>query len=157
MICQQHSTSCTALLQSHTKQYTNLLAVARSAQAQLSGTQHPEVHVWCSPLGGALTQIMLLPLLRVTSSPTLEAMPAQGSDLWSVVQSKFRGSTASAVGTVDCRSIAAGLENCRFEGPVRIHLPIPNGIGKVDEEGTFSLLIPLPTASQAVRLEMLGG
>lgn len=55
------------------------------------------------------------------------------------------------MGTADNRSLAVGLENCRFEGPVRIHLPISQRLGKVESDGSFAVSLPLPSTSQTVR------
>ena len=66
-------------------------------------------------------------------------------------QSKFRGSSATLMGSADCRSLAVGLENCRFEGPVRLQLAIPKRLGKVDGDGAFAISLPLPSTSQTVR------
>ena len=56
------------------------------------------------------------------------------------------------MGSADCRSLAVGLENCRFEGPVRIHVPISQRLGKVDPDGSFAISLPLPSTTQTVRL-----
>lgn len=66
------------------------------------------------------------------------------------VQSKFRGSSATLLAVADCRSFATGIENCRFEGPVRLCIPCPPSLGAVDAEGGFSFELPLPNPEQNV-------
>lgn len=67
-----------------------------------------------------------------------------------VMQSKFRGSSATLVAAADCRGFATGIENCRFEGPVRLCIPIPPALGAVDSDGGFSFELPLPNPEQQV-------
>ena len=81
-----------------------------------------------------------------------QVAPVPAHECLLCMQSKFRGSTATLMGSADCRSLAAGLENCRFEGPVRLHVPISQRLGKVDPDGSFAISLPLPSGSQTVCL-----
>ncbi|KAK9802713.1 hypothetical protein WJX73_010173 [Symbiochloris irregularis] len=71
---------------------------------------------------------------------------------------KFRGSSATLIAAADCRGFATGIENCRFEGPVRLSLPVPPSLGAVDADGGFSFQLPLPNPQrQAVMSTFVDG
>ncbi|KAK9816598.1 hypothetical protein WJX72_002556 [[Myrmecia] bisecta] len=67
-----------------------------------------------------------------------------------IFKNKFRGAAGTLVAGADARNFSVGLEGARYEGPLRLHLPIP--MRAMESDGAFSFEIPLPNPERQVVL-----
>ena len=56
-------------------------------------------------------------------------------------KSKFRGAAGTVLAAADCYGFSGGIENCYYEGPLRLRLPLNI---QLDQDGAFSFELPLP-------------
>lgn len=66
-------------------------------------------------------------------------------------KSKFRGAAGTLLAAADYKGFSAGIENCFYEGPLRMRLPISV---KIDPDGAVSFDLPLPTPQGALGIFM---
>jgi hypothetical protein len=57
-------------------------------------------------------------------------------------KSKFRGAAGTVLAAADCQGFSGGVENCFYEGPLRLRMPLNI---KLDQDGAFSFDVPLPS------------
>ncbi|KAH7615566.1 hypothetical protein Ndes2526B_g09687 [Nannochloris sp. 'desiccata'] len=57
-------------------------------------------------------------------------------------KSKFRGAAGTVLAAADCQGFSGGVENCFYEGPLRLRFPLNI---KLDQDGAFSFDLPLPS------------
>lgn len=66
-------------------------------------------------------------------------------------KSKFRGAAGTLLAAADINGFSAGVENCHYEGPLRVRIPISV---RVDPDGAVSFDLPLPTPQGSLGIFM---
>lgn len=57
-------------------------------------------------------------------------------------KSKFKGAAGTAIVAADSSGFSGGIENCYYEGPLRLRLPVSI---RLDQDGAVSFQLPLPS------------
>lgn len=70
-----------------------------------------------------------------------------------VLQNKFQSASGKLVGGADKSSFAMGLEGVKYEGPLKLRIPVRTSV--VESDGAFSFEIPLPDPDKQAGLRSL--
>ncbi len=52
-----------------------------------------------------------------------------------LLQAKFQGARGTLLGAADARIFSVGIEDVRYEGPLRLQIPIPLQVSRTEKQG----------------------